>query len=668
MIRLGKMNTSHKRSPRFAYRPDIDGLRAVAVLAVVLFHLGIASLEGGFLGVDVFFVISGYLITSIIAPKMAAGTFSFKNFYLKRIRRLIPPALVTIVFTFVASVFILDPVDLIAMAQSAIAATFSVSNILFFTEAGYWDAQSELKPLLHTWSLGVEEQFYLFWPLLTLAFWKLTPKLNLAWAFGVATVIGIIMSELMLRASPSAAFYLLPARFFEFSIGATFAFIGTSVLWQRVGTASLRLILGGAGLLVLLATIWIYKGDTPFPGLNAIIPCLATAVLLLSGAGAAKTPVLGALLGNPVMTWIGRISYSLYLVHWPVVSLMRYKVGLELHLKEQLIAAALMVVLTLALYYGVEQRISSRAGQGKETKRRLGPGRFAAFTGVAAVALSAVFAQAVMTSGWTWRFDDLSLTPEQIGAGKGKRFSLIPSQCAILNYPDGQNCDPAKSLSVLVLGNSHESDGYNFLAGGYGEDPNLQLVSFGEVNRCDIVQRELGDWVAERDTCTARFAKLQSPDFAKSIDVVAYSSNKPFTGNKQVFLDVLSQMKRDNPNLKIITFGGYINTEVDCSKLINDTGQSETCVAPENVVYHPGLDKEQESYATLVELSDVIIDYGTLLCRDNPPASCESKTPNGIPMIYDRHHWSFDFAQYVGRKYASRNPSLLHDLADAKAE
>jgi len=654
--------------PRFAYRPDIDGLRAIAVLAVVVFHLGFESLEGGFLGVDVFFVISGYLITSIIAPKMAAGTFSFKDFYLKRVRRLIPPALVTIAFTFLASAFILDPADLIAMAKSAIAATFSVSNILFFTEAGYWDAQSELKPLLHTWSLGVEEQFYLFWPLLTLLFWKLIPKLNLAWAFGLATVLGIFVSEWMLRTNPSAAFYLLPARFFEFSIGATFAFIGTSALWQKYGSTVFRLILGLGGLLVLLATIWIYKGDTPFPGGNAILPCLATAVLLLSGAGAGKTPVIGLLLGNGFITWVGRISYSLYLVHWPVVSLMRYKVGLELHLRDQIIAVILMVVLTLALYYGVEQRISARTGQGKATLPRLGKGRFAAYTGVTAVALSAVFAHAAMTSGWTWRFDDLSLTPEQIEAGKGKRFTLIPSQCAILSYPDGRNCDPEKSLAVLVFGNSHESDGYNFLSAGYGEDPNLQLISFGEVNRCDIVQRDDGNWVAERDTCTDRFAKLQTAKFARSIDIVAYAANKPFSGNKQVFIDIFSRMKQSNPNLKIVTFGGYVNTEVDCSKLINDTGTASACVAPENVVYHPGQDKDQDSYAALAGLSDVIIDYGELLCDGNPPASCAFKTPDNVPMIYDRHHLSFEFAQYAGRKFAGQNPDLLRELVREQSD
>ena len=660
------MNQTDNKITSFAYRPDIDGLRAIAVLSVVIFHLGFESFEGGFLGVDVFFVISGFLITSIIAPKLAVGAFSFRDFYLGRVRRLIPPLLATIAFTFLASAFLLDPADLIGMAKSAVAAVFSVSNILFFTEAGYWDAQSELKPLLHTWSLGVEEQFYIFWPVLVLFFWKSSPNRNLVWTFGIATVIGLIVSEWILRVNPSAGFYLLPARFFEFSLGATFAFFGKSVHWARLGSGFVRLTMGLLGLIVLLSTIWLYKGTTPFPGMNALVPCLATGALLLSGSGLGTTPVLGLLIGNPVMTWLGRISYSLYLVHWPVVSLMRYEVGLELHLKHQLIALALTFALTLMLYYGVEQRLSARAGQkiamGKPSKPRLPNGPFAVRTGLVAVALSAVFMHAASNSGWTWRFSNLSFSPEQIEAGKEKRFSLFDQQCKILDFPTGKNCDPDKSITVLVIGNSHESDGYNFLAGGYGENREIQFISFRETNRCDMVKSGAGSWIAERETCTDRLAHLYSAEFVNRVDVVAYSANKPFSVNKQSMLDVFNRMKSINPNLKIVTFGGYINTDIDCSKLINESGSTKSCVSAKHVVYHPIMDTAGELYNSFVSISDSIIDYGTLLCEGKLPESCESQTPDGVPLMYDRHHLSFEFAQYAGRKFAEKHPRFLEDL------
>lgn len=371
------------------------------------------------------------------------------------------------------------------------------------------------------------------------------------------------------------------------------------------------------------------------------------------------------------MTWIGRISYSLYLAHWPVVSLMRYKVGLELHLSHQIIAVILTVLLTLILYYGVEKRLSARVGQGRATgeavKPRLPNGKFAVRTGLAALALSAVFAHAITNSGWTWRFPDISLTPEQIQAGKSKRFSLFGEQCKILDYPNGRNCEAAKPLAILVLGNSHESDGYNFLSSAFGDVEEVQLISFGETNRCDIVKTEDGIWVAQRDTCTDRLATLQTAEFAKEIDAVAYSSNKPFSGNKQLMLDIFNQMKRFNPELKIIVFGGYINTGVDCSKLINETGSTESCVAPANVVYHPGMDRDQVNYETLVTLSDAVIHYGDLLCGDQLPESCKSQTPDGVPFIYDRHHLSFEFAQYAGQKFADENPEFLERLFDSPA-
>ncbi|TCO74894.1 acyltransferase family protein [Chromatocurvus halotolerans] len=146
------------------YRPDIDGLRAIAVLAVVIFHLGVPGFQGGYVGVDVFFVISGYLITSIILAQHAEGRFYFTQFYARRVRRLFPPLIATVLATTLGCAVILEPYDMIAYGRSAVATLFSVSNILFFSEAGYWDSASELKPLLHTWSLGVEEQFYLLWP------------------------------------------------------------------------------------------------------------------------------------------------------------------------------------------------------------------------------------------------------------------------------------------------------------------------------------------------------------------------------------------------------------------------------------------------------------------------------------------------------------------------
>lgn len=667
------MTTPSSSPARFAYRPDIDGLRAIAVLAVVIFHLGFESIEGGFLGVDVFFVISGFLITSIIAPKMAAGTFSFKDFYLGRIRRLIPPALVTVVLTFIAAAFILDPIDMIAMAKSAIASVFSVSNILFFTEAGYWDAQSDLKPLLHTWSLGVEEQFYLVWPLLVFFFLKSMPKVNLFWAFSVATIIGLIISEMMLRANPSAAFFLLPARFFEFSIGAAFAFLGKTEAWDRLGGFALRSVLGLIALAVLLATIWIYKGDTPFPGLNGILPCLATAVLLLSGSGRGGATPLNLLLSSKVMIWLGQVSYSLYLVHWPVVSLMRYKVGLELELHHQIIAILMTAALTVFLYYGVEKRYSSRSGQGaskrqikkgakREPKTRLSNGQFAARTAAATVAVSAIFAHAALTDGWAWRFPDLLLTPDVLKAEEDRNTEIVRSTCFVDDYWTSEFCDKNKPLQVLIFGDSHERTGFDFLDAGFGSNPDLQLIRFGQTNSCEIKRVERQKWIMTNEDCLSRVQSMLDPKFSKNIDVFIYSANKPFSFPTMPLLNTVRGFREAAPHAKVIMLGPYIITNTECSRLINQTGRSEACITPENaVVYKDG------EYGTILkpqymELMDDIIDKFELHCDADIPESCEYKTPSGFPFMLDTNHQTYEFSRYSGEKFALKNPDYFQDL------
>ena len=676
------MDTPQKN---FAYRPDIDGLRAIAVLAVVAFHLGFASMAGGFLGVDIFFVISGYLITSIIAPKMAAGTFSFKGFYLKRIRRLVPPALVTIIATFIASAFILDPTDMIAMAKSAIAAVFSLSNFVFFSEAGYWDAQSELKPLLHTWSLGVEEQFYIFWPLLVFLFWRLVKRKqgedkarlrHLFWLFAIFTVLGVIVSEWMLRLNPSAAFYLLPARMFQFSMGAMAAFLTHQYLWQKLATPLLRLIIGMIGLLAVLASIWLYRVNPAFPGINALYPSVAVCMILVAGAKTSKSqesiPVFEFLLGNPVMTFVGRISYSLYLVHWPVVALLRYKVGLELSLTHQIIAAILMIILSLSLYYGIERRISARAGQNFSSSSSVPPqsdGPLIRKTVIIGALASFIFGHAALTSGWTWRFNKIPLTPGQIQSGMQARFSNQAGSCMLIVYRNKTNCQTERPFQILVIGNSLEPDGYTFLEGAIGKNENIALTRFDQVNRCNLVVED-GHVKAtgQRKGCQERIDLLMTREVANHFDGVLYIANNPFIGNKKPLLEMIKSMRTSNPEIKIMTMGNYINTKIVCSRLYNESGTLKSCVDPSNVKSSPLRDIEGRLRAEYLEITDIFIDRGKLLCGDNIPEDCETETPDGVPFMYDTHHLSYEFAYYSGQKYVRENPDFLEMILSVEKD
>ncbi|WP_221583740.1 acyltransferase [Microbacterium sp. G2-8] len=297
------------------YRPDVDGLRAIAMMSVILFHAGLSMLPGGYVGVDVFFVISGYLITRQVVTGMQRSQFSFAEFYLRRARRLLPAALVTILGTLVAALVLLPPFRIAEIAQSAAAAAVSVSNIFFWQESGYWAESSASQPLLHTWSLSVEEQFYLVWPLAMFLLVKFLPRLVLP-ILVVGTVLSVIATTYVSMRSPDAAFYLMPFRVYEFAIGALCVW-AERIPWSpgRAGGAAQRAswLLGLS--LILVAMLTFNEQGTMFPGYLALVPTVGTALMIL----ARRPGGFDAALSNPVMNYIGLRSYSLYLVHWPIL-------------------------------------------------------------------------------------------------------------------------------------------------------------------------------------------------------------------------------------------------------------------------------------------------------------------------------------------------------------
>lgn len=301
------------------YRPDIDGLRAIAVLSVLFYHAGIGIFSGGFVGVDVFFVISGFLITTIIVRENEAGEFSFIRFYERRIRRIYPALYVLIAFVMFGAFILYDPRTFKQVSESAMAATFFASNILFWQESGYFDAPSSLKPLLHTWSLAVEEQFYIFFPWLVYALMRFTRK----WYKGglaALALISFLASMYYVKAEPSGAFYFFHLRAWELMIGGLLAIN----LVPRCDNALLRNTLSMAGFIMILVSVFAYSQDTSFPGITALLPTLGAALVIYSG-GSGYTPV-GKLLSLSPAVFIGKISYSLYLWHWPIFIFGKYYV------------------------------------------------------------------------------------------------------------------------------------------------------------------------------------------------------------------------------------------------------------------------------------------------------------------------------------------------------
>ncbi|PXA98275.1 acyltransferase, partial [Nostoc sp. 3335mG] len=254
------------------YRSDIDGLRAVAVGGVVLFHALPWSLTGGFIGVDVFFVLSGYLITAIIRGEAERGEFSIAKFYERRFRRIMPALLAVVIATTIASVVILPPTELRAYGKSLLGVAGFASNFVFWLDSGYFDASSAEKPLLHTWSLAVEEQFYILWPIIAAALVGTGRKRALPIFVWATVIMSLALAAYMVRADPSQAFYLLPSRAWELGLGALLAVRGLPAIRSN----AVREALAVAGILLIVVPMALYTEETPFPGLAAVPPCLGT--------------------------------------------------------------------------------------------------------------------------------------------------------------------------------------------------------------------------------------------------------------------------------------------------------------------------------------------------------------------------------------------------------
>src|ERR1700759_4320704 len=349
------------------YRADIDGLRAVAVIAVVLYHAFPTLVPGGFVGVDTFFVISGYLITGIILSGIDGPEgFSFAEFYVRRVRRIFPALILVLAATLAVGVTIFLPSELTSLSKNALASAFFGANFVLLSEAGYFDLAAHLKPLLHLWSLGIEEQFYLAWPL---ALW-LTPRKCRFAMIAVVMTASFALNVALVPSHPQATFYLPFTRAWELMAGALL--VGVTIKQDK-----LREALGAIGIICGI-TFFTYHDRTVFPGWTALVPVLGAGLTILAHGSFFSRIVLS----HPIAAAIGRISYPLYLWHWPLLVLPRLWLFRPLTTAESLLAIAVAIALAWLTYQFVERPI--RAG-------RLGGAR-TALSGMAAVAVAAAVA------------------------------------------------------------------------------------------------------------------------------------------------------------------------------------------------------------------------------------------------------------------------------------
>lgn len=425
-----------------SYRADIDGLRALAIIPVIWFHVGLPGLPGGFTGVDTFFVISGFLITGIIHDELCEDRFSFRRFYERRFRRIAPALLAVLLTTAAVGWILLLPADLIALARSAIAALLMIPNVYFWGEAGYFALGESATPLLHTWSLGVEEQFYLLFPIILIFFNRLRITHI---AVAILTIGSFVFCVIGTALFPAAAFYLLPTRAWELGLGA---FLALSAI--RVPPRMLHPISWLGLALVVGAAVAIQK-SLLFPGYLALAPALGAALLIACGP---MGIVNRALSMRPLVT-IGRMSYSLYLWHWPLFVFLRY-VEPDLSSGQKLAAIAIAFILAWLSYRYIERPTRSPQIPTKH---------LVIFGSSASALLLSATALMIKADGAPERFDQRTL------ALAAQRNDLAPLAHKCVNTPLAavpQHCQIGSGRpGVLLIGDSHAAAQSSGIAAGF---------------------------------------------------------------------------------------------------------------------------------------------------------------------------------------------------------
>lgn len=431
------------------YRADIDGLRGVAVLAVVLFHAG-WGVPGGYVGVDVFFVISGFLMTSQLTRDLDVGCFSLLHFWERRIRRIWPAALLMTTAVLLAGGFLMLPADYATLAVDAGASTAMLANVRYWLRGvdRYFEAASDLRPLLHMWSLGIEEQFYVLWPLL-LSLTGSLDRQHRAAAVAATAVVSYVASQWLIASRPEAVFYLLPFRAWELLLGALGA-LTPIPLPQHRGRLNAVVIVA---FLSIIVPCGLYDRATTFPAAAALLPCLGTALLLAAGhsRGVDEPPVTRLLAVAPLVG-VGRISYSLYLWHWPVLACLRYVIGPNPSLAQTAAAVFVSLVLAVISWKWVEQsfRPSRVSDRGPTALSVVAVG--AAACGVVTCAAAAIWS----SGGWPGRF-----SPDLLAFARTSAWSpqIHPPNRPVAEgawqFPTVGHRGPSVTPCFLLWGDSH---------------------------------------------------------------------------------------------------------------------------------------------------------------------------------------------------------------------
>lgn len=602
------------------YFPHIDGLRGIAVLLVLLFHLDVNLLKGGYIGVDIFFVISGYLISTILIDKIDSNTFSFKEFYSRRLKRLMPALLFVIVLT-LSMAYLIYPLHIFErILKSSNAAILSISNIYFFKESGYFDTSSNLKALLHTWSLSVEEQFYLIWPVLlffTLKIKKTTYRIIL---LSLICIISIIFSEYYLTINSSAAFFLTPFRVFEFLIG-TLLYWANKIEFKLIIKEFLSLT--AIGGLILLS--FLYDSTISFPGVNALLPCIFSAILI-HNTGQSKCVVY--IYNNKVTRWFGKISYSLYLIHWPFIVFYKFKISETLQINDQIILFIASTFVGFLIYKFIETPFRDTNTKSKSSKTCI-----YIFITIVLILTTNLIVLNYSSSFFTNK-SSREYSLKQIDEGKKLRFKF----CSLPFLNDLKLEKTEYKEQVLILGDSHAPDALNFLKLAY---PNYDYRMLTEGGCPPMINSDLNlinNHPPEmKNNCYAMMDKIHNLDLSGYEYIVI---NVMFEWYKpDNLLNYITELKKKT-NAEVIVFGNYIILNSDLPDISANGKEITNKYVKSLGLYDDELKIKSKGLYQFISKKD-------LLCNGDNIKDCVLYTNENAPMTYDSNHLSLEFAKLI---------------------
>ena len=661
------MSSVQPRLSHPKYRPDIDGLRAVAVLAVLVFHAFPSWAKGGFVGVDVFFVISGFLISIIIFESLDKGTFSFSAFYARRIKRIFPALLVVLISSYAFGWFALLASEYKQLGKHIAAGAGFVSNFVLWDEAGYFDDAAATKPLLHLWSLGIEEQFYIVWPLFLWLAWKWRWNLLVITIF--VAVASFCLSIVVIKTDPTAAFYSPQTRFWELMCGSV---LGRATLYKQeiVAAAQVRLghwlagavsrrnrwpnkelvsnVVSFVGTFLLACGFWRLNKEFSFPGYWALVPVLGAVLVIVAGPAAW---VNRKILSSKIAVWIGLISFPLYLWHWPLLSFARIVESETPNSTLRFFALTLSVILAWFTYKCIEQPI--RHGN-QSAGKVVGLG----------LAMAGMFVLGFLTlkeEGLEFRTSPVS----QVHAGdighdtyfkywaeKYHKCANAKIASASLKYSEFVRCFQSKAdsaVDIVVIGDSHGEHLYMGIANALpqynvayyikAELPFIDKADFNdiftEISRSQTIKkvilaafwsRRVGDLAADADV---------EPSFVGTIAMLE-------SAGKQVFVADNIPMFPFAPNR--------------CSHARRFASQPVRCdVDKSDVLSKSKKFREVLSRVLAAKPSVQVIDVERYFCNDR---TCRMEK-DGLLLYRDNRHLNINGSIYVGNAIVRDNPMLV---------